>query len=90
MTSLRPLPAVQVAYMAQRCCDIRGRTWCARAVGVDVEDMRRIATGLVVANVREREVIERIFATLLWDEIDGDCVVPRQHGEHKTREEKTL
>ena len=75
---LRPLPAQVVAYMAARCCELLGRTRMAASCGLDVEDMRRVACGLVVPSSRQREVIESHFAGLLACELEAqEWVRPR-------------
>ena len=68
---IRPLPAQVVAYMAARCCELLGRTRMAASCGLDVEDMRRVACGLVVPSSRQREVIESHFAGLLACELEA-------------------
>ena len=68
---IRPLPAPVLAYMATRCCDLLGRTRMAAACGLDVEDMRRVASGAVVPSLRQREVIESHFAGLLACELEA-------------------
>ena len=83
------MPAHVIAWMAGRGCDILGRTRMARLVGLDVEDMRRVSTGQVLPTARQREAVERVFASLLSAELgdDGVVVTCTCAGEHKRSEE---
>lgn len=72
MTTLRPMPLIVYAHIAQRCCDVRGRTRMAASLGVDVEDMRRMASGDVVPSARQRDLLDVWFASLLGRELDGE------------------
>lgn len=87
MTTCRPIPAYVHAWMASRCCDLIGRTRMARLVGVDVEDMRRVACGYVVPTQRQREAIDHVFASLLFVELEDEGVRVVSESEHKQVEE---
>ena len=90
MTTLRPMPLVVYAHMATRCCDVRGRTRMAAALGVDVEDMRRMCRGDVVPTSGQRDLLDAWFASLLGYELDGEGLGVRCacEGEDKRTEEK--
>ena len=91
MTTCRPMPAHVTAWMASRGCEIIGRTRMSRLVGLDVEDMRRVSTGQVLPTAKQREAVERVFASLLSAELGEDgMVVACACGEDKRHEEKQL
>ncbi len=84
------MPLVVYAHLATRCCEIRGRTRMAAALGVDVEDMRRICDGHVVPTQRQRDLLDVWFASLLGREIEAEglSLVRGCEGEDKRSEEK--
>ena len=90
MTSCRPMPAHVTAWMAARGCDVVGRTRMARLVGLDVEDMRRVSTGLVLPTAKQREAVERVFAALLAAEPGEDGMVVACTCSDKRCEERQL
>ncbi len=92
MSTIRPMPAIVYAHLAQRCCDVRGRTRMAASLGVDVEDMRRICRGDITPTWRQRELLDQWFAALLGRELEADELGIRCwcEGEHKLTEEKRL
>lgn len=86
----RPMPVIVYAHLAQRCVDVRGRTRMAAALGVDVEDMRRMCRGDVVPTSRQRDLLDVWFASLLGRELvnEGLGVRCQCEGEEKLSEEE--
>lgn len=83
--SLRPMPLVVYAHMASKCAERIGPTRAAAIVGVDYEDMRRICRGDVVPTSKQRDSLDRLYATLLSHEIEiadesKDVTAPEEKG----------
>ena len=92
MTALRPMPLVVYAHMAQKCCDIQGRTRMAAELGCDVEDMHRICLGRIAPSSRQRDLLDLWFASLLGRELEQEGLSVRCacEGEEKMREAKEM
>ena len=92
MTALRPMPLVVYAHMAQKCCDLQGRTRMASELGCDVEDMLRMCRGQVAPSSRQRDLLDLWFASLLGRELEerGLSMSCACEGEDKRREAKEM